>query len=248
MQFGAHLNLKFGFNFILFKITTSIIYKKQDMNKITKKIYETTGMFIDWSQLNNLPNIDTLIDIGVGSDGTPDLYEKFNTQKLILIDPLEEAEQYSNLQLKHRNVTFHKLALGSLDNTKGIISVQGELGNSSLLEASQINYDDISLDKREVKIMKLDTILANGLNLGKIGIKIDVEGFELDVIKGSSQTLRHTEFVLAEVRHNYESFKGVYKLQDFILEMHKNDFILTMILTAKPFIADLCFQRIDKIR
>ena len=41
---------------------------------------------------------------------------------------------------------------------------------------------------------------------------------------------------------------GVYKLQDFILEMHKNDFILTMILTAKPFIADLCFQRIDKLK
>ena len=39
---------------------------------MTKKIYETTGMFIDWSQLNNLPKIDTLIDIGFGSDGTPD--------------------------------------------------------------------------------------------------------------------------------------------------------------------------------
>jgi FkbM family methyltransferase len=214
---------------------------------MTKKIYETTGMFIDWSQLNNLPTIDTLIDIGVGSDGTPDLYDKFNTQKLILIDPLDEAEQYSKLQLAHRDVTFHKLALGSVDNTRGIISVQRELGNSSLLEASKINYDDISIDKREVEIMKLDTLLVNELELGKVGIKIDVEGFELDVIKGSSKTLKSTEFVLAEVRHNYESFKGVYKLQDFILEMHKNDFILTMILTAKPFIADLCFQRIDKI-
>ena len=64
---------------------------------MTKKIYETTGMFIDWSQLNNLPNIDTLIDIGVGSEGTPDLYNKFNTQKLILIDPLEEAEEYAKI-------------------------------------------------------------------------------------------------------------------------------------------------------
>jgi len=214
---------------------------------MTRKIYETTGMFIDWSQLNNLPAIDTLIDIGVGSEGTPDLYDKFNTQKLILIDPLDEAEQYSKQNLAHRDVTFHKIALGSEDNGSGIISVQGEIGNSSLLEASKINYDDISVDKREVKIVKLDTLLVNKHELGKVGIKIDVEGFELDVIRGARRTLETSEFVLAEVRHNYESFKGVYKLQDFILEMHKNDFILTMILTAKPFIADLCFQRIDKI-
>ena len=31
-----------------------------------KKFYEETGMYIDWQQLNRLPKIDTLIDIGVG--------------------------------------------------------------------------------------------------------------------------------------------------------------------------------------
>ena len=41
------------------------------MKKITKYLYEDTGMFIDWSQLDQLPEIDTLIDIGVGIDGTP---------------------------------------------------------------------------------------------------------------------------------------------------------------------------------
>tara|TARA_X000000368_G_scaffold286497_1_gene227590 strand:- start:2342 stop:2608 length:267 start_codon:yes stop_codon:yes gene_type:complete len=79
-------------------------------------------------------------------------------------------------------------------------------------------------------------------NLGKIGIKIDTEGYELNVIKGAKETLKNTEFVLAEVRHNHESFKGVYKLHEFVSEMHDNDFILSMIVTAKPFIADLCFQ------
>jgi hypothetical protein len=35
---------------------------------------------------------------------------------------------------------------------------------------------------------------------------------------------------------------NVYKLHEFVNEMHKNDFILTKIITAKPFIADLVFQ------
>jgi FkbM family methyltransferase len=214
---------------------------------MTKKIYETTGMFIDWAQLNRLPSIDTLIDIGVGSEGTPDLYNKFNTQKLVLIDPLEEAEIYAKKHLKNRDVEFFKLAVGNEDNGEGIISVQDELGNSSLLEASEINYKDNSVDKRPITIMKLDTVLKDIEKLGRIGIKIDVEGFELDVIKGAGLSLKHTKFVLAEVRHNYESFKGVYKLHEFINEMQKNNFILTMIITAKPFIADLCFQPLEEL-
>ena len=38
-------------------------------------LYEKTGMYIDKDQIKNLPEIDTLIDIGVGDEGTPDLYE-----------------------------------------------------------------------------------------------------------------------------------------------------------------------------
>ena len=80
------------------------------------------------------------------------------------------------------------------------------------------------------------------LNLQNIGLKIDTEGYELDVIKGSKNTLKNTKFVIAEVRHNHSSFEGVYKLHEFMKEMQNNGFVLTMILTAKPFIADLCFE------
>ena len=79
-------------------------------------------------------------------------------------------------------------------------------------------------------------------NLGKIGIKIDTEGYELNVIKGAQNTLKDTGFVIAEVRHNHKSFSEQYSLHEFIEIMNKNNFILTMILTAKPLIADLCFE------
>ena len=95
---------------------------------------------------------------------------------------------------------------------------------------------------KKIKIQKLDTILRNIQKLGRIGIKIDVEGFELDVIIGATETLKNAKFVIAEVRHNYESLKGVYKLHEFMNAMSKNNYTLTKILTAKPLIADLCFQ------
>ena len=208
---------------------------------MTKYFYEETGMYIDWKQLDKLPNIDTLIDIGVGPTGTPDLYQRFNTQKLILIDPLAESEIFAYENLKNRDFSFYKTALGA-EKSELIINVEEELGRSTLLNVSDINYEGAPIEKRSVKVDKLDTVLSLEKNLGKIGIKIDTEGYELNVILGASKCLQSTKFVLAEVRHNHVSFDGVYKMHEFISAMTDNGFVLTMIITAKPFIADLCFQ------
>ena len=208
---------------------------------MTKKFYKKTGMYVDFSQINKLPNINTLIDIGVGPGGTPDLYKRFINSKLILIDPLDESKNYAKKLGKHRPVTFYQFALGNTEVYKNL-HVTKNLGNSSLLKVSKINYKYAPIKKKIIKIKKLDKLLINKKNLGKIGIKIDTEGFELEVIKGASETLKYTKFLIAEVRHNHKSFEKLYKMHEFINLMHKNHFILTMILTAKPFIADLCFQ------
>ena len=110
------------------------------------------------------------------------------------------------------------------------------------MEVADINYEGEPKDRRQIRIKTLDSVTKYEKNLGKLGIKIDTEGYELDVILGATETLKSAEFVLAEVRHNHESFLGVYKLHQFISAMHDNDFVLSMILSAKPFIADLCFQ------
>lgn len=210
-----------------------------------KKFYEETGMYIDWQQLKKLPEIDTLIDVGVGLHGTEDLYDRFKNAKLILIDPVDEAKKYAEQLSKKREVKFFHNALGREDDIEKEMKIQKDQGYSSFLEISKINMEDDWIEKRKLKIKKLDTIINDKQSLGKIGIKIDTEGYELDVILGASETLKFTKFVIAEVRHNHESLKGVYKLQEFMSLMNKNNFSLSMILTAKPFIADLCFQSVD---
>lgn len=211
-----------------------------------KKFYEETGMYIDWQQLNRLPEIDTLIDIGVGVYGTEDLYTRFKNAKLILIDPIDEAREYAEKLSKKREVDFFQYALGQSDDAEKEMKLQKDKGFSSFLEISEINMKDDYVEKRKLKIKKLDTVISNKKEAyGKVGIKIDTEGFELDVILGATETLKFTNFVIAEVRHNHESLKGVYKLQEFMNLMDKNNFSLSMIFTAKPFIADLCFQPKD---
>ena len=209
-----------------------------------KYFYETTGMYIDWDQISKLPEINTLIDIGVGDLGTPDLYQRFPKSKLILIDPLDEAEKYVKKNLNHRDYTFHKYAVGNIEEER-TINIEEKTGRSTLLNVTEINYEGEPVDKKKVLIKTLDSLLE-GKELGKIGIKIDTEGFELDVIKGATKTLERSEFVLAEVRHNHQSFDKQYKLCEFVDLMYENKFSLNMILTAKPLIADLCFLKRKK--
>ena len=67
------------------------------------------------------------------------------------------------------------------------------------------------------------------------------------MILGAKETLKTTKFLIAEVRHNHESFEGCYKLHEFMEAMREQDFQLSMIFTAKPLIADLCFQPISDL-
>ena len=99
------------------------------------------------------------------------------------------------------------------------------------------------IDTRIIQVNKLDNIISSPQDLGRIGIKIDTEGFELNIIQGASKTLEHTKFVLAEVRHNHESFEGVYQLPIYrcdaskwfhtINNIHSKTFLLLIYVLKK---------------
>ena len=207
-----------------------------------KYFFETTGMYIDWPQIERLPEIDTLIDIGVGNEGTPDLYNRFPSSKLVLIDPIQEAEDYAKSNLSERNYIFFKHAVGDKEEIK-IINIEEEIGRSTILDVTPLNNEGKPIQKRKIQIKTLDSIYKKIPNPGKIGIKIDTEGYELNIIKGAKEVLKNTNFVIAEVRHNHKSYNQQYEMYEFINEMHLNGFTLSMILTAKPLIADLCFEK-----
>ena len=83
-----------------------------------RKIYhKKTGMYVDWQQISQLPNIDNFIDIGVGN-GTPVLWKKFKNKRIICIDPLEESEKVVTTMLKGKNYSFHKFAVGAKSQEK----------------------------------------------------------------------------------------------------------------------------------
>lgn len=105
--------------------------------------------------------------------------------------PSNAAALKENLALNYcRNVTVVEAALGA---RRGMISLAKAGGDSGGVTALDWAWDG----KVEVPMMTLDEI-SDGLGTVKL-LKIDVEGWEKDVLQGATKTLRQTGLVLIEI-------------------------------------------------
>ncbi len=81
-------------------------------------------------------------------------------------------------------------------------------------------------------------------------MKIDTEGFELEVIKGATKTLKKTEFVIAEVSAK-RRFQGSYRFSELIAALGKQGFEpLDFLSPLRPDKegCDILFARYDSPR
>ena len=113
----------------------------------------------------------------------------------------------SNLKVLRKNIIklkarikIYPFALGSKKiNKKAIfLSDNNELQSSSFLKPKLhlIQHPNISFKKKEiVKVNKLDNLNIKDSNY----ISIDVQGFELEVLKGSKKTLNRIDYIYCEV-------------------------------------------------
>jgi hypothetical protein len=60
----------------------------------------------------------------------------------------------------------------------------------------------VLLEKGETKINKLDSLDLQGVDF----IKIDVEGLEMEVLKGAEKTLQNVEYLMIELNGNSEKY------------------------------------------
>lgn len=204
-----------------------------------KKLFHKTGMYVDWDQIKTLPNINTLIDIGVGPNGSPLFYKTFKNANLILIDPLIESKKFVEKNLKKRNYVFYQCCLSDKQSAVKL-HVKKKISSSTLLKTLDI-VGQKTYKYLNTNAYRLDDLIGQKKNLGLIGIKIDTEGYELKVLKGAVETIKKSIFVILEARHNHKSYSSQYRLEELIDFMHENSFSLSKIITAKPLIADLCF-------
>jgi FkbM family methyltransferase len=149
---------------------------------------------------------ETIIDIGSNKGQFILLIEKiFPRKKIYSFEPIEEMiDKQKKFFKKRQNIFFYNLALGSSSSYKEFL-MTNRVDSSSFLEISQNqnkskNY--IVKEKRKIKINTLDNIFRNEVLCHPVLIKMDVQGYELEVLKGANDILKKIDYILLEVSKN----------------------------------------------
>lgn len=147
------------------------------------------------------PLPQTVFDIGVG-EGTPWLYEAFPESRFVLVEPLKEFESHIQDICRKYVAEAHYCCLGAAEGETEFEVRPWDLMGSGLPlgrkgDAGAGNgLAGRATEMRRIPVRTLDS-LARGRPLPSI-IKIDVEGSELDVLRGGVQTVRAADLILLE--------------------------------------------------
>jgi FkbM family methyltransferase len=179
-----------------------------------------------------------ILDIGGGIGATAKLFnELLPKNKIVVFEPIHN--NYTTIKSKFANISgieVFNLGLGN-ENAKKNINVANRITASSIFPLSAEHdshlYNEKSLGQNRIEsieIVRLDDFLAK--NTSVIGImKLDVQGYEMNVLKGAESTLKRTNIIVLEV-NNHDIYSGSPKYFDIDIYLREHDFTLYDIIPS----------------
>lgn len=173
-----------------------------------------------------LPN--TVIDVG-GNLGqfTVASAKLFKDPQIFTFEPMPKcAEKISQYSIKLKNLTIFPVAIGE---SSGHVSFQvnSHIQASSILPLASSHLTSFPNAKEveviDVEVKTLDSVLADHEFKSPVLLKIDTQGYEANVIRGATETLKRVDYVLLEVSFK-ELFKGEMLFPEILELMESNHF------------------------
>ena len=164
-------------------------------------------------------NVSGLLHIGGHYGGELQKYKSHNIDNIVLFEPLSSNFSVLSEAVKNigGNVVAHQVALGN-DNRKVTMNISSNEAQSSSILTPKVHltaHPEVSFNgTEEVEMKKLDDYDYKDYNM----IVVDVQGYELEVLKGASQTLHNIDYIYCEVNRDevYEGNARVEEIDEFL--------------------------------
>ena len=171
--------------------------------KTRKGLLNNIAANIELEDLVKDLKFQTVFDIGSNKGQFILLIEKLFTidKDIYSFEPIKEIfEKQKKFFSNKKNISFFNFALGEKSSKKNLY-ITKRRDSSSFLKINSIikNIDHSVEEKREIEIKSLDEIMKNRNLIKPILAKIDVQGYELEVLKGSTNTLKEIKYIIIEV-------------------------------------------------
>jgi len=197
--------------------------------------------FVKWRNLRLLDKVDTVIDVGVAY-GTPDLYDALKPKHLIFIEPVSIFEEHiKNLQQQHPGSQYFPVGLSSNDEDS-VINYRLDFPIlTSLLQSSPLrDTGSEEIVELPVTLRRLDSVFPQFHHMdGSTLMKVDTEGFELEVLKGGVESIRHIKYLMLEISV-IKRFEGSYNCSELFAFLQSHGFILHTCLSASVDAEGFC--------
>jgi len=170
-----------------------------------------------------------VIDVGANRGQFALAARSITNAKVYSFEPLSDAAKtFRKVFSKDPDVELYEVAIGNASG-KEVIHLSAKDDSSSLLEIGDEQTKHYpgtqEVDTREITIGTLDEYIDVNEILQPAMLKIDVQGFELEVLKGCKSVLDKITYIYVEC-----SFIELYKDQAFASEvidfLHRTNFIL----------------------
>lgn len=165
-------------------------------------------------------NISGIIHVGAHYGEEIEEYIYNGIQDIILFEPLTECfdileKRVSNL---NANIEAHQVALGSSSGKVKMYLSDNKKQSSSILKPKVhlTHHPHVKFNgTEEVEINILDNYNTKKFNF----LNMDVQGYELEVLKGGIETLNHVDYIYCEVNRDelYEGNAYVQDIDNFLL-------------------------------
>jgi FkbM family methyltransferase len=178
------------------------------------------------AQQGRIPS--TVLDVGANVGQFAVAAAKlFPNAKVYSFEPVPSSiEELRKNVSKLENVTVYPFALGDAEG-EVTLHVAADSRQSSILPTTETGIGLISTaqetDVITVKISTLDRVFAGVEFQPPVLLKLDVQGYEAQVISGGEQTLKRVNYVVAEAPFE-PTYKGEAEFMDIVRMMEEQSF------------------------